>query len=54
MDNYTIPWRKYTHRDFQYAIDNNKLLYPQLLSNMATAEEDQERVWQTETNVVTE
>ena len=44
VDNYTIPWRKYTHSDFQYAIDNDKLLFPRLLSNMAAAEENQETV----------
>ena len=43
-DNYTIPWRKYTHIDFIYAIDNDKLLFPRLLSNIAAAEKDQERV----------
>ena len=44
MDNYIIPWRKYTHTDFLYAIDNDKLLFPRLLSNIEAAEEYQERV----------
>ena len=38
VDNFTILWNRYNHTDFQYAIDNDKLLYPRLLCNMAVAE----------------
>ena len=38
VDSYTIPWHKYNHVDFLYAVDNNRLLYPRLLRNMAAAE----------------
>ena len=38
VDSYTIPWRKYGHRDFLYSGANGQLLYPRLLRNMAAAE----------------
>ena len=39
VDNYSVPFRHYSHIDFMYAVDNDKLLYPRLLQNMAAAEE---------------
>lgn len=39
VDNYSIPLRHYSHIDFMYAVDNDKLLFPRLLQNMAAAEE---------------
>ena len=39
VDNYSVPFRHYSHIDFMYAVDNDKLLYPRILQNMAAAEE---------------
>ena len=48
VDNYSIPLRHYSHIDFMYAVDNDKLLYPRLLRNMAAAEDE----YQTERNSI--
>ena len=39
VDNYSVPLRHYSHLDFMYAVDNDKLLYPRLLQNLGAAED---------------
>ncbi len=38
FDNYTIPFDKWNHLDFMWAIDLDKYLIPRLLKNMDSAE----------------
>lgn len=37
-DNFTIPYRDWTHLDFLWAIDTDVYLFPRMLQNMAAAE----------------
>ena len=37
-DNFTIPYRDWTHLDFLWAIDTDVYLFPRMLQNMEAAE----------------
>ena len=40
FDNYEVPFEQWKHLDFLYGIDADTLLYPQVLENMARAQDE--------------
>ncbi len=39
-DNFEVDWDQWNHMDFIYGIDADTLLYPQLMDNMARAQDE--------------